>query len=283
MTACGSHSVSGSDSSSGCGKPPVLESGSTIHLQVDGSDRYYLLYVPRNYDKTRPYRLVIAYHARGYTAEQVANDCGTAGSDGTACDYYHLTDQANDSAIFATPMGEGSGSDTGWPNTNNADVHLTDAILSQLESNFCIDTTRIFATGWSYGGSMSYEMACQRPNVIRAIAVYSGATLSGSCTPTAPVAYYASHGIGDAVLPIADGEALRDQFVAANGCTAQTTQDPASGSGMHICTSYEGCSAGHPVTWCSFDGPHTPDPNPTTTGPYTSWEWAEAWNFLSQF
>jgi len=283
MTACASSPHDRGGPSSGCGKPPTLQSGSTIHLQVDGSDRYYLLYVPNNYNKTHPYRLIITYHARGYTAEQVANGCGDPNSDGTACDYYHLADQANESAIFAAPMGEGSGSDTGWPNTNNADVHFTDAILSQLESNFCIDTARVFATGWSYGGAMSYEMACQEPDVVRAIAVYSGAMLSGSCTPTAPIAYYASHGTSDTVLPIADGEALRDQIVAADGCAAQTPRDPALNSDMHVCTSYEGCSAGHPVTWCSFDGPHTPDPNPTTTGSYTSWEWAEAWGFLSQF
>jgi poly(3-hydroxybutyrate) depolymerase len=116
------------------------------------------------------------------------------------------------------------------------------------------------------------------------VAIYSGGMLSGSCIPTVPVAYYASHGIGDTVLPIADGEAIRDDFVEADGCTAQTPPDPAAGSNMHICTSFQGCSAGHPVRWCSFDGPHTPDPNATTTnGQFTSWEWAEAWSFLSQF
>jgi poly(3-hydroxybutyrate) depolymerase len=270
--------------STGCGKAPTLQNGATVHLQVDGSDRFYILSVPSNYNNTHPYRLIMAYHARGFTAQQVANGCGTPGSDGTACDYYHLTDQANSSAIFAAPMGEGTGSDTGWPNPNNADVDLSDAIISQLEGDLCIDTTRIFATGWSFGGAMSYEMACQRPNEIRAVAVYSGAMLSGSCTPTVPVAYYASHGIGDTVLPIANGEVLRDNYVQANGCTARTAPDPAAGSGMHICTSYQGCAAGHPVTWCSFDGPHTPDPNATTiNGQFTSWEWAQAWSFLSQF
>jgi poly(3-hydroxybutyrate) depolymerase len=48
------------------------------------------------------------------------------------------------------------------------DERVTSALIgassvAQLEENFCIDTNRIFATGWSYGGSMSYKTACERP------------------------------------------------------------------------------------------------------------------------
>ena len=60
--------------------------------------------------------------------------------------------------------GTGSGdSGCGWPNSNNADLTFADALVKSIEDNFCIDTNRIFATGWSYGGSMSYKTACERP------------------------------------------------------------------------------------------------------------------------
>jgi hypothetical protein len=39
--------------------------------------------------------------------------------------------------------------------------------------------------------------------------------------------------------------------------------------------------AADPVTWCSFDGPHTA--SPTDSGQATSWMPAEVWPFLSQF
>ena len=67
-------------------------------------------------------------------------------------------------------------------------MNFADAVVKAVEDSFCIDTNRIFATGWSYGGSMSYATACARPlgaanGFIRAIAVYSGSQLSGQCTP----------------------------------------------------------------------------------------------------
>jgi hypothetical protein len=42
-----------------------------------------------------------------------------------------------------------------------------------------------------------------------------------------------------------------------------------------------GCKTGYPVEFCSFVGPHTPDP--TDSGGGTSWEYQNVWTFLSQF
>ena len=60
---------------------------------------------------------------------------------------------------------------------------------------------------------MTYALACARPTVFRAVAVYSGANLSGCSGGTQPVAYIGLHGIRDNVLPISSGRALRDTFV----------------------------------------------------------------------
>ena len=76
--------------------------------------------------------------------------------------------------------------------------------------------------GWSYGGAMSYAVACARPTVFRAVAVLSGANLSGCSGGTQPVAYLGIHGIHDSVLNISLGRTLRDTFVRNNGCTAQS-------------------------------------------------------------
>jgi poly(3-hydroxybutyrate) depolymerase len=256
--------------------------------------RRYILSVPTNYDKTHPYRLVIAYHQRdGNDKQMYANG------------YYHLKDLANNSTIFVAPNGQLNGapcagtsaqgeSNCGWPNTNNSDLALADAMVAQLEENFCIDKTRIFATGWSYGGSMSYKTACERPEggtadwYVRGIAVYSGSQLSGNCTPTKPVAYYASHGVGDSVLcyeqgstgcQVGNGLQLFQNFAQANGCTYATPTKVTSGN--HVCTSLAGCNTGYPTQFCSFNGDHTPDPK--DPGQSNSWEYQAAWNFLSQF
>jgi poly(3-hydroxybutyrate) depolymerase len=128
---------------------------------------------------------------------------------------------------------------------------------------------------------MSHSIACSYGSKIRAIAVLSGALLSGCAGGTAPVAYYGEHGVGDATLPFASGEALRDHWVTTNGCTPQTAKTTTSGSGTHVVTNYAGCSAGHPVEWVAFDGPH--EPLATDRGQNTPWTPAAVWTFWSQF
>lgn len=284
--------------SAGCGKAPTIASnmynnGSRIPLTVGSMQRRYILSVPTNYDNKKPYKLVIAYHQRdGNDVQMYTNK------------YYHLQPLSNDTTIFVAPNGQLNGSpcsgtsaqgegNCGWPNSNNTDINFADAMVKQLEDNFCIDTNRIFATGWSYGGSMSYATACLRPlgeanGYIRAIAVYSGSQLSGQCTPSKPVGYYASHGTSDSVLcydggggncQVGNGLQLAQNFAKANGCTWATPQKVTSGN--HVCTTIMGCTTGYPTEFCSFNGDHTPDPKDPGQG--NSWEYQKAWDFLNQF
>ncbi len=208
--------------------------------------------------------------------------------------YYHLLPLSQNSTIFVAPDGQKNGAPCtgtgngdggcGWPNPNNQDIALGDAVVAQIQENFCVDTNRIFATGWSYGGAMSYQHACARPlgatpGYLRAVAVYSGSTsiTQGPCPPTKPVAYYASHGTGDTVLQYSGGVTMAQNFAKANGCTWAT---PAQATGNHICTNVMGCMTGYPVRFCSFNGGHTPDPS---DGGGSSWEYQEVWTFFSQF
>ncbi|HYQ01931.1 MAG TPA: prolyl oligopeptidase family serine peptidase [Polyangiaceae bacterium] len=283
--------------SAGCGKAPTIASnmynnGKNIPITVGSMQRRYILSVPTNYNNTKPYKLVIAYHQRdGNDNQMYANK------------YYHLQPLSNDTTIFVAPNGQlnnapcsgtGNGeSSCGWPNPNDSDMNFADAVVKAVEESFCIDTNRIFATGWSYGGSMSYATACERPlgatnGYIRAIAVYSGSQLSGQCTPSKPVGYYASHGTADDVLcydgnssgcQVGNGMLLAQNFAKANGCTWATPQKVTSGN--HACTTLMGCMSGYPEEFCSFNGPHTPDPKDPGQG--NSWEYQKAWDFLNQF
>jgi len=287
--------VMGSGRSAGCGTMPTIPSanynnGHHIAITVGTMAREYILNVPTNYDNSHPYKFIIAYHElNGNDDEMFRNQ------------YYHLLPLANNTAIFVAPNGQQNNANCtqaggcGWPNPQNTDLAFADALVAQIEQNFCVDTNRIFATGWSFGGSMSYKTACERPlggvsnGYIRAIAVYSGSQLSGNCTPTKPVAYYASHGTVDSVLcydqtraagcAVGNGVSLAQNFSMANGCTFMTPTKVTSGN--HVCTSMTGCMTGYPVEFCSFNGPHTPDP--MDPGQRTSWEYQNVWDFLSQF
>jgi poly(3-hydroxybutyrate) depolymerase len=263
----------------GCGKAPTLASG-THSIQSSGQNRSYILRVPANYDNNHPYRLVFGFHWVGGTA----NDVDSGGTDGYNWSYYglrRLADNAGNGTIFVAPQGINNG----WANSGGQDVTFVDDMIRQLEGGLCVDTTQLFSAGFSYGGSMTYALACARATVFRAVAVYSGANLSGCSGGTQPIAYMGLHGIRDNVLPIALGRALRDQFVRNNGCTPQNPPEPAQGSLTHIITTYSGCRAGYPVVWAAFDGAgHDPGPiDGCTCDGWHTWTSGEVWKFFTQF
>lgn len=261
----------------GCGKAPGLASG-THTLQVNGKSRSYILKVPDNYDRNHAYRLVFGFHWLGGTATDVAT--GRTVENGTWA-YYGLQRLANNSAIFVAPQGLNNG----WANSGDEDLKLTDAVVSQIEGALCVDTTRLFSVGFSYGAAMTYAIACARATVFRAVAVQSGGQLSGCNGGAQPIAYLGVHGIRDNVLGISGGRALRDRFVRNNGCTAQNPPEPAQGSRSHRITTYSGCSAGHPVEWAAFDEGHIAAPQDGAGGDSGSRTWvpAEVWKFFTQF
>jgi poly(3-hydroxybutyrate) depolymerase len=256
----------------GCGKTPSLASGAHT-IQSSGKNRTYILRTPDNYDNTHPYRLIFGYHWLGGTA----NDVDSGGSDGYNWSYYGLRRLANNTAIFVAPQGFNNG----WANSGGEDVTLTDDIMRQVENDLCVDTTQRFALGFSYGGGMSYAIACARATVFRAVTVFSGAQLSGCSGGTQPIAYMGVHGVSDPVLNISQGRALRDTFVRNNGCTPQNPPEPAPGSHTHIITTYSGCRAGYPVVWAAFDGGHTPGPIDSGGEGWRTWTSAEVWKFFT--
>jgi len=280
-TTVGTGAVSATDvgaaaASAGCGRNPTMGNG-THTVQSSGRSRSFILRLPANYDNTRQYRLIIAYHWRGGTA----NDVNSGGSSGAAWAYYGQQQLSNNSAILVAPQGI----DNGWANPGGQDVTFFDDMIRRIESDLCVDTTQRFALGFSWGGGMSYALACARPNEIRAVAVISGGLISGCSGGTQPVAYFGLHGITDNVLPISMGRSLRDTFVRNNGCAQQSPREPAQGSRAHITTAYQGCRSGYPVQWAAYDNGHTPGP---VDGTYTesgvnTWTKGEIWQFFSQF
>jgi poly(3-hydroxybutyrate) depolymerase len=269
--ATGSAGAGGGSQSAGCGKTRTLQNG-TITLTFNGASRKYILRVPDGYDSSHAYRLVLAYAWSGASASQVVS-----------ANYFTFATLDSKTTIFAAPdAADGAGT---W---SNGDVALTDAIVAQLEGDLCIDKTRLFATGFSFGGGMAMALACTRADVFRAVAFFSGADLTNSCptTLTKPIAYYASQASEDSgglstTSPIT-GERKQAQFAEVNGCMPEpsSTTFPAAGQ-PHTCTNYKGCSTGHPTEYCVFNGPHGWEPK--DPGQSTSWDAPEAWKFITQF
>lgn len=182
------------------------------------------------------------------------NDVASGGTDKELWSYYGMQRVAQESAILVAPQGISNG----WGNSGGEDIAFVDAMVSEITNALCVDQKQLYSIGFSYGGSMSYSIACSRAKVFRGVAVISGGQLSGCSGGSDPIAYMGIHGISDNVLGIAGGRGLRDRFVQNNGCNKISPQEPASGSKVHVKTEYPGCRAGYPVTWLAFDGGHYP-------------------------
>lgn len=261
---------------SGCGKAPTLSSG-THTIQTNGKSRTFILRVPANYNNSNPYRLIFAFHWRGGTMQEISS----GGTSGTPWSYYGQQEQSNNSAILVAPQGFGNG----WGNAGGEDITFVDDMITRIESGLCVNPRQRFALGFSWGGGMSYAIACARPTVFRAVAVISGGQISGCSGGTQPIAYFGLHGISDNVLSISQGRSLRDTFVRNNGCAAQNPPEPGAGSRTHITTTCSGCRSGYPVQWAAYDNGHMPGP---VDGTYaesgiTTWTKGEIWRFFAQF
>src|SRR5437763_1028874 len=69
--------------------------------------------------------------------------------------------------------------------------------ISKPAGQLNIDRTRIFATGMSNGGMMAYRLACDMPDVFKAIASVAGTDSTTACNPRSPIAILHIHAKDD--------------------------------------------------------------------------------------
>jgi poly(3-hydroxybutyrate) depolymerase len=284
----GSGPITDAGAAGGCGQAslPTPDSipdgggfgGSTLPLQrftldVGGVSREFILGLPDKYNPQQKYPVVFAWHGAGGTDVQVA--WGGTSSFDTFGGYYglrYLSTQASKPMIFVAGQGlSANDAGSGWPNTNGQDVALTQAMVTWLESNYCVDEARIFSVGMSYGGIMTNTVGCKLGSTFRAIAPMSGIGPGfgfGSPGCVGQVAAWVAHGSQDPMIAVEAGMATRDYWAQANHCSAATVD-----ASPFPCVAYQGCDPGYPVDWCEFDGGHT----------VVSFEPPGIWSFLQQF
>jgi polyhydroxybutyrate depolymerase len=80
------------------------------------------------------------------------------------------------------------------------DVRFVVDLITQVTSIACIDTDRIYATGFSNGGLFSSHLVCALADRIAAAFSVAGVSFSDGCAPSQPVALGAVHGTSDAII-----------------------------------------------------------------------------------
>jgi polyhydroxybutyrate depolymerase len=264
--------------SSGCGKTATRQDAKKqLTMQSGGTTRYYLLYTPTSYDPKTPLPMVIALHGANMNNWWAAND-----SSG-----FNLIQAANNQAVLVYPQGSGDQPGTtshwgdissGWDvNPTSNDTKFLEALIASLENDYCIDTKRIFVTGFSAGAFFTMNLACSHWKVFRAFAPVAGwgpgdmQTGHGKAPycddADAAVPIIITQGTtDDIVVPAVCGEVSRDFWIERDGCS--TTSSPMAARG---CVTYPGCRSGLAVAYCTHGGNHMV---PSTAGAYI-------WDFFS--
>jgi len=160
--------------------------------------RDYILYVPASYTANEAVPLLLNFHS--YT--------GNASEHMSYADFRPIADTAN--FIIVHPQGLMYDGSThwnvgGWITGSPADdVGFVASLIDSLAENYSIDLGRVYATGMSNGGYMSFLLACQLSDKITAIASVTGSMTPETythCNPLHPTPILQIHGDQDGIVP----------------------------------------------------------------------------------
>ena len=183
----------------------VYSFGQEFNLVHDGLTRTYRLHTPVGYNADSLYPLVINMHGLGSNALEQ--------------EFYTAFNDVSDSAGFIVAYPNGinetwnvSGS------TGTDDVGFISALIDTVNFIYGLDIDRVYATGMSMGGFMSYRLACELSDRIAAIASVTGLQAFYPCNPDRPLPVVQFHGTADPIVPYAGVPATISNWVDHNVC-----------------------------------------------------------------
>lgn len=224
-----------------------------LSLDSGGYTRVYRLHVPPQYQSSQATPLVINFHGWG--------------SDGPSQETYTgMSDKADEAGfLVAYP----TGIDNSWnagsccgtaASTGVDDVGFARDLVKAISASYCVDASRVYATGFSNGGYMSHRLGCEASDVFAAVAPASGLIGIDTCAPPRPVPVIQSQGTADPLVWYPNAKASNDYWVAYNGCGASSQVYQRGGA---TCIAYAGCKNNATVEWCEVKGMGHRWPNDT--------------------
>jgi polyhydroxybutyrate depolymerase len=235
--------------------------GNSIHtVNVGGRDRIYRLHKPAGLPASAG--LVVVLHGGFGSAEQAERSYGW--------------DKLADSERFVVAYPDGvnrawnvnGGGCCGRPAREHVDdVAFISAAVADVAKNVSVNASRVYATGMSNGGMMSYTLACDT-TLFAAIGPVSGTQLD-PCRSPHPASVMAIHGTADPLVPYGGGPG--HGFAHINGPPVQELnafwrkvdqcQAPATTTSGSVTTSTAGCADNRSVVLMTVDGGghHWPD------------------------
>jgi polyhydroxybutyrate depolymerase len=272
----------------------VAAAQQTLNLtfQHDGLTREYTLYIPAAYTGSTAVPLVFNLH--GYSSnkdQQILYG-----------NFRPIADTAN--FIICLPNGTYDLSNNRFWNAGFVgtidDVGFIMALLDHLQSTYNIDASRVYSTGMSNGGFMSFTLACAETDRITAIASVTGGMttlLYSTCSASRTIPVMQIHGTADPTVPYTGNaqfthiDTLIKYWVNHNGCAAQPTVTPVTNYSTNDgCTAtrydYGGCDDNTAVAFYKVDGGGHTWPGAAFNIGVTNHDFSaslEIWKFFSQY
>lgn len=167
-------------------------------LMHDGIERSYRVYVPAVYNGSESVPLILNLH--GYTSNAFEQE--------VYGDFRSVADTANFILVHPDGTEDVSGT-TFWNAFGNPvetvdDIGFLSALIDTVAGDFNIDLDRVYSTGMSNGGFMSYTLACQLSQRIAAIASVTGTMVTvnlNACNCQHPMPVMQIHGTADPTVP----------------------------------------------------------------------------------
>lgn len=240
-------------------------------LDFGGLKRSYMLHMPAN-PPTGELPLVVVLHGGAGSAASAAKMTGfdaQADQSGFIVVYPDGTDKSRPlRAMMGKPgfLTWNAGNCCGYAQEHRIDdVGFIRAVVADVQKQHAVDAKRIYATGISNGGMMSYRLACEASDLFAAIGPVAGIIEIPECKPTHPVAVIDFQGTDDENVPLKGGIGKKevgrkedrkpvqdsiDFWVKADGCSVTVKSEHPD---IHL-TNYGGCDDGTAVDYYVVQG-----------------------------
>tara|TARA_B100002051_G_scaffold235045_1_gene235255 strand:+ start:2713 stop:3621 length:909 start_codon:yes stop_codon:yes gene_type:complete len=165
-------------------------------IEHEGLERSFLIYVPTNIKENAP--LVVAIHGYTSSAKTLMGYSGinqVADKEGFLVAYPQGTKDSRDNNFFNVGYEFHSDSKVN-------DVNFIREIVFNLTKDYKLNSKRVFATGMSNGGDMSYLLACTSSDLFTAVAPVAGVMMKDTlenCNPVKKIPIFEIHGTKDSI------------------------------------------------------------------------------------
>lgn len=167
-------------------------------MEYDNKSRQYFVHFPTGYTKDESYPLIMALHGGFGKAKDME-------------EYTGLSQKADEEGFMVVyPQGFlrswNAGECCGAAHKRGIDdAGFLASLADSLAHNYAVDKKRVFATGLSNGGFMTFKLLCDQPETFRAIAPVEASMVTKSCTPSQPGSIVQFHSYRDDYVPYQGG------------------------------------------------------------------------------